>query len=155
MPTYEEIAKELEMQIANIDHDYKKLITKMPEEREELQREVDNAINKIEREIGETKVKHHSLLKAQLDEIKQSQSLMHETLNALNEMEDFNEVYPIIHYSSKNDDFSKLPPKVNVLMPNFVPKQIERETLLSLIGKLSPLSTTLEDRVFAAKRSNA
>lgn len=145
MPTYEEIAKELEMQIANIDHDYKKLITKMSEEREELHREVDNALNKIEREIGETKVKHHSLLKEQMDEIKQSQSLMHETLNALNE----------IHYSSKNDDFSKLPPKVNVLMPNFVPKQIERETLLSLIGKLSPLSTTLEDRVFAAKRSNA
>nr|XP_022300411.1 uncharacterized protein LOC111108670 isoform X2 [Crassostrea virginica]XP_022300412.1 uncharacterized protein LOC111108670 isoform X2 [Crassostrea virginica] len=153
-PTYEEIANELEMQIASLDEEYKKLTTVMSKQREEIHREVDNAINQLEKEIGEIKVKHHSLLKRHLEEIKQSQSLMQKTLLALNEMEKSNEVSSTIHYSSKNEEFSKLPPKVNVSIPKFIPKQIEREVLRNLIGKITPLSTTLEGRVFTAKKPN-
>nr|XP_022300399.1 uncharacterized protein LOC111108663 isoform X2 [Crassostrea virginica]XP_022300400.1 uncharacterized protein LOC111108663 isoform X2 [Crassostrea virginica] len=153
-PTYEEIANELEMQIARLDGEYKKLTTEMSKQREEIHREVDNAINQMEKEIGKIKVKHHSLLKKHLNEIKQSQSLMQKTLLALNEMEESNEVSPTIRYSSKNEEFSKLPPKVNVSIPKFIPKQIEREALRNLIGKITPLSTTLEERVFTAKKPN-
>nr|XP_022300423.1 uncharacterized protein LOC111108678 [Crassostrea virginica] len=153
-PTYEEIANELEMQLASLDEEYKKLTTEMSKQREEIHREVDIAINQMEKETGEIKVKHHSLLKKHLDEIKQSQSLMQKTLLALNEMEESNEVYPTIHYSSKNEKFSKLPPKVNVSIPKFIPNQIERKALRNLIGKITPLSTTLEERVFTAKKPN-
>ncbi|XP_078341984.1 uncharacterized protein LOC111106829 [Crassostrea virginica] len=153
-PTYEEIANELEMQIASVDGEYKKLLTEMSKQREEIHREVDNAIDQIEKQIGEIKVKHHSLLQKHLDEIKQLQSLMQQTLHVLNEMEESNEVSTTIHYSSKNEEFSKLPPKVNVSMPKFIPKQIEREALRNLIGKITPLFTTLEERIFTAKKPN-
>nr|XP_022290567.1 uncharacterized protein LOC111102207 [Crassostrea virginica] len=79
---------------------------------------------------------------------------MHETLHSMYEMEESNEVTPTIHYSSKNQEFSKLPPKVLVSMPKFIPKPIEKEELCRLIGKLTPLSTTLEERVFTAKKPN-
>ena len=138
LPTYEGIAQELEMQIANLDHDYKTIITEMSEEREELHREVDNAINHMEKEIGETKVNHHSILKRHLDEIKQLQSLMQQTLNDLNEMVESNEVSSTIHYSSKNKELGKMPCKVNVSMPKFIPMQIERKDFRSLIGQLTP-----------------
>ena len=36
-------------------------------------------------------------------------------------------------------------------MPQFIPKQIERNELCSFIGKITPISTTLEERVFTAK----
>ena len=111
------------MQIASLDGEYKKLTTEMSKQREEIHREVDNAINQMEEEIGEIKVKHHSILQKHLDEIKQLQSLMQHTLNALNEIEESNKVIPTIHYSSKNEQFSKLPPKVNVSMPKFIPKK--------------------------------
>nr|XP_022300415.1 uncharacterized protein LOC111108672 [Crassostrea virginica] len=153
-PTYEEIANELEMQIASLDGEYKKLTTEMSKQREEIHREVDNAIDQMEKEIAEIKVKHHSLLKKHLDEIKQSQSFMQKTLLVLNEMEESNEVSPTIHYSSKNEEFSKLPPKVNVSIPKLIPKQTEREALRNLIGKITPLSTILEERVFTAKKPN-
>ena len=39
-------------------------------------------------------------------------------------------------------------------MPTFIPKPIKKEDLCSLIGKLAPLSTTLEERVFKAKKPN-
>ena len=39
-------------------------------------------------------------------------------------------------------------------MPKFIPKQREKEELCSfLIGKLTPLSTTLDERVFTTKKS--
>nr|XP_022289330.1 LOW QUALITY PROTEIN: uncharacterized protein LOC111101218 [Crassostrea virginica] len=107
-----------------------------------------------EKEIDENKLKHLSILSKHLEEIKQLQSLMQESLHNLNEMEESNEVTPTIHYSSKNQEFSKLPPKVLVSMPKFIPKPIEKEELCSLIGKLTPLSTTLEERVFTAKKPN-
>ncbi|XP_078309559.1 uncharacterized protein LOC111108812 [Crassostrea virginica] len=100
----------------------------------------------MERDIGEIKVKHHGILQNHLDEIKHLQSLMQQTLLALNEMEESNAVSPTIQYSSKIKEFSKLPPEVNVSMPKFIPKQIEREELCRLIGKLTPLSTTLENQ---------
>ncbi|XP_078340976.1 uncharacterized protein LOC111108826 [Crassostrea virginica] len=142
-PAYEEIANDLEMQIASLDGEYKKLTSEISKQREEIHREVDDAINRLEKEIGEINIKHNSLLKKHLDEIKQLQSLMQQTLLALNEIEESNEVSKTIHYTSKNEEFRKLPPKVHVSMPKFIPKQIEREELCSLIGKLTPLSTIL------------
>ncbi|XP_078341742.1 uncharacterized protein LOC111108114 [Crassostrea virginica] len=154
LPAYEEIANELEMQITSLDGEYNKLTTEMSKQREKIHREIDNAFDQMEKDIGEIKVKHHSILQKHLDEIKQLQSLMKQTLFALNEMEESNEVSSTILYSSKIEEFSKLPPKVNISIPKFIPKQMEREELCSLIGKLTPLSTTLEDRVFTAKKPN-
>ncbi|XP_078339252.1 uncharacterized protein LOC144617505 [Crassostrea virginica] len=154
LPFYEEIANELEMQIASLDGEYKKLTTEMSKQREEIHREVDNAMEQMEKEIGEIKMKHHSILQRHLDEIKQLQSLMQKTLLVLNKMEESNEVSKTIHFSSKNEEFSKLPPVVVASLPKFIPKQIEREELCSLIGKLTPLSTTLEERVFSPKKPN-
>ncbi|XP_078339257.1 uncharacterized protein LOC144627163 [Crassostrea virginica] len=142
------------MQIASLDEEYKKLTTEMSKQKEKKHREVDNAMEQMEKEIGEIKLKHHSILQKHLDEIKQLQSLMQQTLLVLNEIEESNEVSKTIHFSSKNEEFSKLPPKVIASMPKFIPKQIEREELCSLIGKLTPLSTTLEERVFSPKKPN-
>ena len=122
--------------------------------REKLHRDNDNAINQRQTEIEENKVKHLSILKKQLVEIKQLQSLMQETLHTLNEKEDSNEVIQIIRYSSKNQEFSKLPPKINVSLPRFIPHKIEKEDLCRLIGKLTPISSTLEERVFIVKKPN-
>nr|XP_022288520.1 uncharacterized protein LOC111100730 [Crassostrea virginica] len=154
MPAYEDIATELENKIASLDVDYNKLTMELSKHREELHREINNAINQRQKEIDENKVKHLSILKKHLEEIKQLQSLMQETIHSLNEKEDSNEVTPTIRYSSKNQEFSKLPPKVNVSMPKFMKQQIKKEDLCRLIGKLTPISTTLEERVFTAKKPN-
>ncbi|XP_022289146.2 uncharacterized protein LOC111101122 [Crassostrea virginica] len=154
LPVYEDIASEVENQISHIDVDYQKFTTQLSKQRKELHRQIDNTMNQREKEIDENKLKHLSILTKHLEEIKQLQSLMHETLHSLYEIEESNEVTPTIHYSSKNQEFSKLPPKVIVSMPKLIPKPIEKEQLCSLIGKLTPLSTTLEERVFTAKKPN-
>ena len=61
LPAYEDIANELEMQIASLDGEYKKWTTEISKHREEIHREIDIVINQLEKEIGEIKVKHHSI----------------------------------------------------------------------------------------------
>ena len=139
MPAYEEIANEFEMHIVSLSEEYKKLITKMSQQREEIHREVDTSFNQMEEDVDEIKEQHHNILKKDLDEIKQFQSLMQQTLLALIEIDEFNKVTQTIHYSSKNEKFRKLPPKVNVSMPRYIPKPIEKEDLHGLIGKLTTL----------------
>ncbi|XP_078341571.1 uncharacterized protein LOC111107585 [Crassostrea virginica] len=152
LPAYEDMANDLEMQIASLNGEYKKLTAELSKQREEIQREVDNAIEQMEKEIDEIKVKHRTILQKHLDEIKQLQSHMLQTLYALNKMEESNEVSAIINYSCKTEEFSKLPPRVIVSMPKFIPNQMNTDAICSLIGKLSPLSTTMENRVFTGKK---
>nr|XP_022302676.1 uncharacterized protein LOC111110465 [Crassostrea virginica]XP_022302677.1 uncharacterized protein LOC111110465 [Crassostrea virginica] len=156
MPAYEEIANDLENQITKLSSNYIKLTSELLKQKEEMHREVDDAINQMEKEISEMKGTHHNILKKHLDEIKHLQSLLQQNILILDEMEESNEVHPTIQYRSKIEEFRKLPPKVHVSMPKFIPKQIEREELRRLIGKLIPLCTKLEERVFtaAAKKPN-
>nr|XP_034317457.1 uncharacterized protein LOC117686520 [Crassostrea gigas] len=144
-PTYEEIALHLENQLADLDGGYEKLTNTMSKQGEQWHREIDIVINKMKTEISEIKVKHIDILKKHLDEIKQIQSLMKQTLLALKEIEKSTEVAHSIEYSSKIQEFSKLPPKVQVSQPTFIPKPIDREKLHSLFGQITPLATATEE----------
>nr|XP_034306451.1 uncharacterized protein LOC117682593 isoform X1 [Crassostrea gigas]XP_034306452.1 uncharacterized protein LOC117682593 isoform X1 [Crassostrea gigas] len=146
-PTYEEIAFDLENQLASIDGGYEKLEITMSKQGEQWHREIDIVINKMKTEISEIKVKHKELLQKHLNEIKQIQSLIKETLRALRKIEESTEVSPIIEYSSKIREFSKPPPKVQVSLPTFIPKPIDHEKLYTLFGHITPLSTAIEEQI--------
>ncbi|XP_052676952.1 uncharacterized protein LOC128158234 [Crassostrea angulata] len=148
-PTYEEIAFDLENQLANLDGGYDKLTTTMSKQGEQWHREIDIIVNKMKTEISEIKVKHKELLQKHLNDIKQIQSLIKETLHNLRKIEESTEVSPIIEYSSKIREFSKLPPKVQVSLPTFIPKAIDREKLYSWFGEITPLSTATEEIIFS------
>ena len=154
LPKYEEIAVDVESQIASLDGEYEKLTIEMSKLREEMHREVDNAIIQMEMEIGEIKVKHHSILQKHLDEVKEIQALIQQSQTDLNELKESNKVCLTIQYTSKNAQYSHFPPKLKVTMPEFQPKQIKREELCRLFGELIPLSTTLDERFFTAKEPN-
>ena len=71
--------------------------------KEEIHRKVDIAINRMEKEIGEIKLKHRGILVKHLDEIKQLHSPMFLILLALNKMMVSNEVSAVINYSCENE----------------------------------------------------
>nr|XP_034305100.1 tripartite motif-containing protein 45-like [Crassostrea gigas] len=146
-PSYEKITLELEQTLANLDGGYEKLTTTMSKQGEQWHREIDIVINKMKTEISEIKVQHRDILQKHLNEIKQIQSLIKQSLLAIREIEKSTEVSPTIEYSSKIREFSKLPTKVQVSMPTFIPKPIDREKLYSLFGQIIPLSTATEENV--------
>ena len=152
MPAYEEIAIDLENQIAYLDGNYLKLISEMSKQREEIHKNVDNAFNEMEKKISEMKMKHHIILKKQLNETRHKQSLIKKSQDDLTELKECNNVWSTIQYISKNKEFSHPPPRISVKMPKFVPKQIDMVKLCSLFGELSPLSTILEEGVLIARK---
>uniref|UniRef100_K1QZF7 Tripartite motif-containing protein 2 n=1 Tax=Magallana gigas TaxID=29159 RepID=K1QZF7_MAGGI len=154
-PSYEEIARDLEDQLANLDGGYEKLTTTMSKQGEQWHREIDNIINKMQTEISEIKVKHRNILQKHLNEIKQIQSLIKHTLLALRNIEISMEVSQTIEYSSKIREFSELPPKVMITLPTFIPKPIDPEKLYSLFGHTTPLSIATEENVSSVNQPNA
>uniref|UniRef100_K1PTN8 Tripartite motif-containing protein 3 n=1 Tax=Magallana gigas TaxID=29159 RepID=K1PTN8_MAGGI len=151
---YEEIARDLENQLANLDGGYEKLTSAMSKQGEQWHREIDIVIKKMKTEISEIKVKHRDVLQKHLNEIKQIQSLIKETLQAIRKIEKSTEVSLTIEYSSKIREFSKFPPKVQVSLPTFIPKPIDREKLYSLFGQITPLSTATEENVLSLNQPN-
>ncbi|XP_011421416.3 tripartite motif-containing protein 2-like isoform X1 [Magallana gigas] len=153
-PTYDDIALDLENQIANLDGEYEKLTTTISKQKEQWHREIDNVINKMKTEISDMKVKHKDILQKHLDEIKQIQSLIKQTLLALEELQKSTDVSPTIEYSSKIREFSKLPPKVQVSLPTFIPNPTNSDKLYTLFGKIIPLSTATEETVLSLNQLN-
>nr|XP_034305089.1 uncharacterized protein LOC105335744 [Crassostrea gigas]XP_034305090.1 uncharacterized protein LOC105335744 [Crassostrea gigas] len=153
-PTYENIALELEQTLANLDGGYEKLTITMSKQGEEWHREIDIIINKMKTEIGEIKVQHREILQKHLNQIKQIQSVIKQSLLAVREIEKSTEVSSTIEYSSRISEFSKLPPKVQVSLPTFIPKPIDHEKLYSLFGQITPLSTATEDNILFLNQPN-
>uniref|UniRef100_K1Q874 Tripartite motif-containing protein 3 n=1 Tax=Magallana gigas TaxID=29159 RepID=K1Q874_MAGGI len=153
-PTYEEIALDLENQLANLDGGYEKLTTTISKQGEQWHTEIDIIINKKKTVISEIKVKHRDLLQKHLDEIKQIQALINQTLLAIGEIKKSTEVSPTIEYSSKIREFSKLPPKLKITLPTFIPKPLGHEKLYNMFGQITPLSTATEENVLSLNKPN-
>ncbi|XP_034305152.2 uncharacterized protein [Magallana gigas] len=153
-PTYEKITLDLENQLANLDEGYEKLTTTISKQGEQWHREIDITINKMKTEISEIKDKHRDILQKHLDEIKQIQSLIKQTLQALKEIEKSTEVSSTIEYSSKITEFSKFPPKVQVLLPTFTPNPIDSEKLHRMFGQITPSSTDTGENIVSLNRPN-
>ncbi|XP_052677738.1 uncharacterized protein LOC128158819 [Crassostrea angulata] len=148
-PKYEEIAFELENQLANLDGGYRKITTEISKQGDEWHREINIVINKMKTEINEIRLKHESILKEHLNEIKHMQSLIRETLIVLGELEKSTEISTAIEYISKIQTFSKLPPRVNVLLPTFIPKPIDHEHLYNFFGQIIPLCNAIQENVLS------
>ncbi|XP_052679548.1 uncharacterized protein LOC128160297 [Crassostrea angulata] len=153
-PSYEETALQLENQLANLEGGYEKLTLTITKEGEQWHREIDLIINKMKTEVNEIKVKYRDILTKHLDEIKQIQSLIKQTLLAIEEIEKSTEVSSTTEYSSKIKELSKIPPKVEVSLPTFISKPIDRENLYKLFGQITPLATASGENDLSLKQPN-
>ncbi|XP_065937880.1 uncharacterized protein [Magallana gigas] len=153
-PKYEDIALDLDNQIANLDGGYQKLTTEISKQGERWHRDIDIIINKMKTEIGEIKVKHRDILQKHLEEINQIQSLINKTLLAMSGIKESREVTPTIEYSYKIREFNKLPPKIKVTPPTFIPNLIDCEQLESLFGQITPLSSATEENLSSITQPN-
>ncbi|XP_052679375.1 uncharacterized protein LOC128160139 [Crassostrea angulata] len=152
-PTYEEIRKSLESQIVSLDGEYGKIIIIMSKQGEEWHKEIDRAIEQMKNEINEIKVSHRGILVKHLKEIKQIETMIKENLSTLKDLQrESNVVSRIIEYSSRNNEFGKLPPKIHVTMPTFCPRPVDRIEAKKLIGSIKPLTSTTNENGYTLRK---
>lgn len=98
-------------------------------------------ISKLNTEINSMKSNHRVILQNNLKDTKEKQSLIRQNVESLKKITKSNEILQIIEYNCESKDFSKLPSLLQVSLPTFSPKPIEKDKLLNNFGDLSPLST--------------
>lgn len=93
-------------------------------------------------EIGGIKEKHREILEKKLDEIKQTQDVVKQSLLTLMDIKESNEVSLAIEYSSNIGEFSELSPKVEVTLPTFKSNPVDSQKLYRLVGCIIPYTAT-------------
>ncbi|XP_062596382.1 tripartite motif-containing protein 2-like [Saccostrea cucullata] len=151
LPTYEEIAAELNFEKVNLEKHYEKLTTAVTNQGEDWHREIDIIVNKKKSEIDEMKSKHLAVLNKKGQEIEQILFDVKHSLFDLKKILNSNESFLSTAYKSRNAEFRSLPPKVNVKLPSFYPHQINTERANRKFGSLSALSITTEEHGYTMK----
>lgn len=105
--------------------------------------EIDIIISNIKKEITEINSKHLSDLQREEREIISSNPKLKETICLLKSLLDSSNVSLVCEYKSKNVEFRRIPPKLNLSIPVFYQEKIDRSSLLKIFGRLSklPIST--------------
>ncbi|XP_062602491.1 uncharacterized protein LOC134264211 [Saccostrea cucullata] len=152
MHSFESLAVDIETQMTSLDEDYGNLTALVTQHGEEWHKEIERIVEEMKNEIDEMKGKHKSILKQHLDEIKNVQSFMDQTLLTLKEIEESNKVSLALEYSSKITEFRKLPPKVKISLPTFNTGNINRKKNHRLFGSLSSLSIKREEGFILEKK---
>ncbi|XP_061181006.1 E3 ubiquitin-protein ligase TRIM36-like [Saccostrea echinata] len=145
-PTYEEMASDIKSKKAYLEKHYEKLAIAVSKEGENWNRDINIIVNKRKSEIEEMKTKHLAALSKQENEIKQITFDVKQSILDLKKILDSSDVSQTSVYKSRNVEFRKLPPKVNVLLPSFSSHQINTEELNQMFGSLSVLSITTEEQ---------
>lgn len=151
-PTYEDIAHNLENQIANLDKEYEKLTEEVLKKENEWYKEIYKIVNRMKDKISELKVRHRDILVEHLNVIKAIETSIQESLSAFKELEKSNIVSDIMDYRPRNKQFSNLPPKVIVSMPTFLPKTIIRDEILDMFGSLKSFVLKANENGYKLKK---
>lgn len=100
-PTYVFIANDIENQIANFDEEYEKLTNILSNQEETWRREIDCVVKRVKNEINDLKSRHLDVLETHLNEIKQIEKSIQESVSAVKELEKSNVVSAILDYKPK------------------------------------------------------
>lgn len=143
-PKYQEIASTIPVQRADLQRNTEKLISDLDMRGEEWHREIDNIIRKLKLDVKETESEHLAFLKKQEDEINQTILEMTHNIGELKKLLDSNDICLLSTYTSKNEEFSVLPPKFIATLLSFSSPKIDTEQLLQQFGSLTALSRSPE-----------
>ncbi|XP_065939003.1 tripartite motif-containing protein 43A-like [Magallana gigas] len=154
-PKYQEIASVIPVQKSALNENSQKLTTEIDKHGEDLHREINTIIRKMKSNMEEMDTKHLAVLDKQEDEIKHNISEITQTISELKTLLDSNDVSRVSAYKSRNDEFRRLPPKLTVSLPSFIPQKINKEQLYQQFGSLSASSIKTEEHGYTMESPGA
>ncbi|XP_048731208.2 uncharacterized protein LOC125648272 [Ostrea edulis] len=142
-PRYEKIISDVQTERAKLETGYGELTTAVAQQGEVWHTEITAIVNQRKSDIKDMKNKHLEDLTKHTDEITRNITELKKIIQDLKTILESNDVSLTATYTSRNDEFRKPPPKIQITLPSLFPQKIKKDHLNQLFG--SALSITTED----------
>lgn len=141
-PQFLEIATNIPVQKTDFEKNSQNLKTIIDKNGEDWHKAIDNLVKNLKFYIDEMDSKHNAVLNKQDADIERRISDITEVIFEQKKLLESYDVNLVFAYKSKNNEFRKLPPKIKVTLPRFIPHQINSEKVHEQFGNLTALSIT-------------
>lgn len=121
---YEEAASKIPTQKDDLRSHSKKLTTVLDKQREALYAEIDTIIQEIKTEIDDMDAHHIAAIAEQEDAINHTITEITQAILDLQNLLDSEDVCRVFKYTSKNEEFRRLPAPFKVTLPDFIPNRL-------------------------------
>ncbi|XP_078313318.1 uncharacterized protein LOC111112566 [Crassostrea virginica] len=145
-PKYQESAAIIKTQKTDQLKNSQKLTAELNKQGEALHREIHTIIQRKQAEIDEMNAHHLAAIEKQEGETNKALHEIKQVIQDLKSLLDTSDVGLVSKYRSRVAEFRKLPHKLKISLPNFLPQKINREELLKQFGSFSPLSIDTEEQ---------
>lgn len=143
-PKYQEMASNISVQKVELKLNSNKLGEAIGSHGEDIHKELDNIIKKMQSDLDEMDSKQLVVLNEHENEIARTISDITQTIIDQKNILDKNDVRLICTYKTRNAEFRKLPPLLKVSQPIFTPQRIDYEQIYQQFGFLSAFSIQME-----------
>ena len=114
------------------------MTAELNKQEEALYREINNIIQRKQSEIDEMDRQHTDAIEKQEDVINKTLNDIKQIVKNLKSLLDTYDVGLVSKYRFRIAEFRKLPPKLKISLPNFLPQKIDKEELLNSLDPLAP-----------------
>ncbi|XP_065930037.1 tripartite motif-containing protein 3-like [Magallana gigas] len=139
-PKYQEIVSILSVQKADLKEKAEKLTTAINKYGEDLHREIDTFIDKLKSDLDKMDSKLLSVLNKQENEITCTITEISQSIANLKKILNSNDVSFVSAYISRNAEFRRLPHKLKISLPKFIPREFNKQKIYVQLGSLSVIS---------------
>ncbi|XP_078341285.1 uncharacterized protein LOC111109014 [Crassostrea virginica] len=142
-PRYQEAARNIPVQRADVNKHSQKLTTALDKQGEALHTEIDNIIQRMKSEIDDMDAQHIAAIDELKDAINHAIPEIRQVILDLKRLLDTSDISLVCKYKSRTEEFRDSPERFQVnSLPTFTPKEINREEIHQQIGSLSKLNIT-------------
>ncbi|XP_061193046.1 uncharacterized protein LOC133201264 [Saccostrea echinata] len=152
-PIYQDIASDVQNRVSQLQKEYEDLSTAITKHGEDLHREIDNLVKKLNAAVDEMKNTQLLTLQKHLDEINKKISDIKDEINSIGIVIKSIDISKLFSVTSKVHIYRNLPQKIVPSLPKFIPRKIQGEELSKLFGALSPSSLISEENRYSMKTS--